>query len=292
MPQRTRYSVAGVILDEEDFIAYATSTLDWAEPAEPAAQPQVPPDLFALSHGTIGDASARSPGMFSHLFPALGIPRPASAPPEKRQARPATSDRPLENDDDYSNHYHVTGRRRSSSVDAGMARAAAASGLPAVPGVDPAVSAESSGNPPRRLSLAAEQYAMRGWVHYEPRARLSDPGANDTSFEGPEGLAPPPAVATKIPSTPSRPKRTHQRRASSPGSHHHHGIPPYSPRRAEKLKETDPASPGSRRGSQQRNTGGALSFVNFSSADAPKIMKGVSKSGGPARGKSPTKKVV
>lgn len=269
VPERTRYSIAGVILDEDDFIDYATSSLDWAdanaEKAEPALAGLTSPDVVT----TPSTATTMTPNFYGQLLSSpLELSRPASAPPEKRQFRPSLPHNgPTEQDDGV--FYQITNRRRSSSVDEGMARAAAASGLP-----NP-VASDS-----RRGSLVARS-SMRGWRHYQQQ-----PGDLEGDGDAFPSFLYQPYDNPHAPGSPTKPRRPTTPRTPSAAPSQHS---PLSPRAADKLRNS-PTSPRGRRPAHRAGEG--LSFVNFSPADAPKILKGVSRSGGSGRSKSPKKKVV
>lgn len=296
--QRTRYSVAGVILDEEDFLDYATSSLDWLDSAAvsvaadqtPRAQQQQVPSTSSLPrldlNYPISETKAVSPTMYMQLLSPLESTRPASAPPENsRRPRPSTATAATGHSgaieqEDCDVFYQITNRRRSSSVDATMARAAAASSTTTA---DPLPVDESSYSRPPPHPRPQHRASMRGWVHYERRssmASLDDPNPSSAAYLSSVPYPPP------RPGTPTRPSAAARqgRRASAAAS-----SSSFSSTRRPSAAITESGSPNT---SPSRSGGGgrhhrpsSLSFVNFSSADAPKLMKAVSKSGGVAKHK-------
>lgn len=290
--QRTRYSVAGVILDEEDFLDYATSSLDWldsaADQTQARAQQQQVPSSASLPrldlNFPIMETKPVSPQLHMQLLSPLEPTRPASAPPEKsRRPHPsatATGHSGAIEQDDGDVFYQITNRRRSSSVDATMARAAAASSTTTA---DPLPVEERPSSSYSRPAPHQHRASMRGWVHYERRssmASLEDPNPPSTAYLSSVPYPPP------RPGTPTRPSPAARqgRRASAAASS---ASASASSRRSSAAftESGSPTTSPSRGGAGRHHRPSSLSFVNFSSADAPKLMKAVSKSGGVAKHK-------
>ena len=290
-PQRTRYSVAGVILDEEDFLDYATSSLDWLDSAAAAnvaadqtTRPQPSSPLPRLDLNLpIMETKPVSPRLYMQLLSPLEPTRPASAPPEKsrRPQRPsATGHSGAIEHEDGDVFYQITNRRRSSSVDATMARAAAATSTTTTatpPSVEERPSSSFS-----RPAPPQHRASMRGWVHYERRtsmASLEDPNPSSTTAYLSSAPYPPPRPGTPTRPSPAAARQT--RRASAAAS-----ASASSRRSSAAVTESgSPNTSPSRTGGGRHHRPSSLSFVNFSSADAPKLMKAVSKSGGVAKHK-------
>lgn len=309
--QRTRYSVAGVILDEDDFIDYATSSLSWVDSiGDPEPGPQAPfvPTSNPLRLHTEQKLVAPATTFYTQLLSPVVIARPASAPPEKSRSRAQVTGHAGatvgQNGDVF---YQIANRRRSSSVDATVARAvtsrASAQRLSvtapdAGPAADPAVPSSVREGPP--AARPHHRGSMRGWVHYERRSSVVGT-AGSVAKSADDPLSPshraPQPYPPQRPATPThgtRP-RAHSKQRSSPASGGGRTAGPLgsaptggvSPRRppphrggGEEAGSTPDASPSGRRPASATRRPSALSFVNFSSADAPKLMKAVSKSGG------------
>jgi hypothetical protein len=279
-----------VILDEEDFLDYATSSLDWLDSAAAAnvaadqtTRPQPSSPLPRLDLNLpIMETKPVSPRLYMQLLSPLEPTRPASAPPEKsrRPQRPsATGHSGAIEHEDGDVFYQITNRRRSSSVDATMARAAAATSTTTTatpPSVEERPSSSYS-----RPAPPQHRASMRGWVHYERRssmASLEDPNPPSTAYFSSVPY-PPPRPGTPTRPSPAAARQTRRTSAAASAS---------ASSRRSSAAVTESGSPNtspSRTGGGRHHRPSSLSFVNFSSADAPKLMKAVSKSGGVAKHK-------
>ncbi|GAA5980085.1 hypothetical protein JCM10908_001529 [Rhodotorula pacifica] len=268
--QRTRYSIAGVILDEDDFIDYATSSLDWADSVgEEPGQPS------RLDTETSKGTKAFSPTFYTQLLSPLELDRPASAPPEKRRPRSLATGHSGVIEQDGDVFYQITNRRRSSSVDATMARTATAKAALPIEEMPHDVAAEAYERPPR--PPPAHRGSFRGWIHYERRASMASLDEPNMAVQYHSSAPYPP----QRPVTPTRSKRPQTpRSASSSTAANHTG--PLTPHRVPTRNDPTTPSPSPRRPAARPSS---LSFVNFSSADSAKLMKAVSRSGGTGKHK-------
>ncbi|GAA6047283.1 hypothetical protein JCM3770_001866 [Rhodotorula araucariae] len=241
--QRATYNVSGVLLDEDEYRAFADSPTASRQPSPSHGQPFVP-----LGMAQYGGPLQPAPAMNGYLAPSqLGVPfelqRPASAPPTPA----AVESEPEFQFAPYGSPYETPAatarvtapmnRRRGSSLDASTIPRMYSSGLV---GVAPLHDA-----PYTRARADAGLSPARPPLHLHPR----------------HPAHPAPPTSANPPSFRITPSTAPQQRRS----------PPPSPTRVQPQAQAPPQTP--------KRARGGISFINFSAADSKTLLGGVAPSG-------------
>ncbi|BGP36785.1 hypothetical protein JCM10449v2_000687 [Rhodotorula kratochvilovae] len=245
--KRATYNVSGVLLDEDDYRAFADSPTTSRQPSPAQAQPFVP---LGMIYGAPSDPALPTNG---YLAPSqLGVPidlqRPVSAPPTPAAGEPE----PMFRFAPYGSPYDTPSsssaratapmnRRRGSSLDASAI--------------------------PRMYSSGLVGFAPPPPPHeapYAPAAGMSPTRPPPVQIHRAHAAPPMSAYPPSFRVGPSQPQQ--QRRRSPPPSptRPRTQAPPQTPKRA----------PGGR-----RSKGSSISFINFSAADSKTLLGGVAPSG-------------
>lgn len=258
---RATYNVSGVLLDEDEYRAFADSPSVGVQPSPVEGQP------FLLPDSTYGQPAPQANGYLAPAQFAYELQRPASAPPT-----PSFESDAMFQFAPYGSTYESAqaarsvslNRRRGSSLDPAMIPRQYSSGLAGSYAPTPAQHASYDAyEPPALLERA---YAPPPQSQYPPSFRVAPPPQEPAPYQA---VTTPPRRA-QPPIAPPTPMSTSS--SASVASH----APP-TPTPAAKR-----ASVGARRGGRRGKGGGggdAISFINFSAADSKEILGGVAPSG-------------
>ncbi|GJN91676.1 hypothetical protein Rhopal_004699-T1 [Rhodotorula paludigena] len=256
---RATYNVSGVLLDEDEYRAFADSPSVGHQPSPVEGQP------FLLPDPTYGQPAPQANGYLAPAQFAYELQRPASAPPT-----PSFESDAMFQFAPYGSTYESAqparsvslNRRRGSSLDPAMIPRQYSSGLA---GSYAPPSQHASYDAYEAPALLERAYAPPPQSQYPPSFRVAPPPQEPASYQAvttPPRRAPPPVAPPTPMSTSSSASAT--------------GPAPPTPTPTAKR-----ASVGARRGGRRGKGGGgdAISFINFSAADSKEILGGVAPSG-------------